>query len=128
MPKPTILLVEDDKASTDITKLFLASVCDVDVAQNGFLAIDMAKKTKYPAILMDIGLTKNMNGMQTTKEIRKLPGYENTPIVALTAYAMKGDKEEFLANGLTDYLSKPYERSVLVEWVKKLLFGLHDSE
>jgi len=127
MSKPTILLVEDDKASSDITRLFLAGVCNIDFAKDGFAAVEMAKKKKYPAILMDIGLTKNMNGMQTTKEIRKLPGYENTPIVALTAYAMKGDKEEFLANGLTDYISKPFERSMLVEWVKKLLFGVSDS-
>lgn len=123
MSKPTILLVEDDIASTDITRLFLKELCDVDIAHEGKEAIKMAKQKKYPLVLMDIGLGKNMNGMQATQEIKKIHGYENTPVGALTAYAMKGDKEEFLSAGLTDYLSKPFEKVQLIEWVKKLLFG-----
>ncbi|HKI79909.1 MAG TPA: response regulator [Ignavibacteriaceae bacterium] len=123
MTKPTILLVEDDISSTDITRLFLKDICNIEIAQDGKTAIDMAKAKKYPTILMDIGLGRNMNGIQATKEIRKIPGYENTPIVALTAYAMKGDKEEFLANGLTDYMSKPFEKNELIKWVKKIIFG-----
>jgi CheY-like chemotaxis protein len=123
MEKPTVLLVEDDKSSLDITKLFLKDVCNIDIALDGFAAIKMVKEKKYPAILMDIGLGKNMNGIQATREIRKIPGYENTPIGALTAYAMKGDKEEFLAAGCTDYLSKPFEKPELVKWVKKILYG-----
>lgn len=127
MPNPTILLVEDDLASTDITKLFLRDICEVDVAHEGQEAIKMARKKKYPLVLMDIGLGKNMNGMQATAEIRKISGYENTPIGALTAYAMKGDREEFLDAGLTDYLSKPFEKLQLISWVKKLLYG-EDAE
>ena len=123
MEKPTVLLVEDDKSSLDITKLFLKDVCDVEIAQDGRTAIKMAKEKKYPAILMDIGLGRSMNGIQATREIRKIPGYENTPIGALTAYAMKGDKEEFLAAGCTDYLSKPFDKPELVKWVKKILYG-----
>lgn len=123
MPNPTILLVDDDLASTDITKLFLREICEVDIAHDGQEAIRMAKKKKYPLVLMDIGLGKNMNGMQATGEIRKIAGYEDTPIAALTAYAMKGDREEFLDAGLVDYLSKPFEKAQLIKWVKKLLFG-----
>ena len=123
MDKPTVLLVEDDKSSLEITKLFLKDVCKIEIAQDGFSAIKMAKEKKYPVILMDIGLGKSMNGIQATKEIRKIPGYENTPIGALTAYAMKGDREEFLAAGCNDYLSKPFDKPDLVKWVKGLLFG-----
>ena len=123
MEKPTLLLVEDDKSSMDITRLFLKDVCNVEIAQDGETAIKMARQKKYPAILMDIGLGKNMNGIQATIEIRKIPGYEHTPIGALTAYAMKGDKEEFLGAGCTDYLSKPFEKEELVAWVKKILYG-----
>lgn len=123
MEKPTLLLVEDDKASMDVTRLFLKDVCNIEIALEGAAAIKMAKEKKYPAILMDIGLGRNMNGIQATKEIRKIQGYENTPIGALTAYAMKGDKEEFLAAGCTDYLSKPFEKNELIAWVKKILYG-----
>ena len=123
MEKPTVLLVEDDQSSLDITKLFLKEVCNIEIAQDGFTAIKMAKGKKYPAILMDIGLGKNMNGIQATKEIRKIPGYENTPIGALTAYAMKGDKEAFLDAGCTDYLSKPFDKPELIKWVKKILYS-----
>jgi CheY-like chemotaxis protein len=124
MTKPTILLVEDDFASTDITRLFLKEICDVDIAHDGKEAIKMVKNKKYPLVLMDIGLAKNMNGIQATNEIRKIHGYENIPIGALTAYAMKGDREEFLDAGLTDYLSKPFEKPQLIDWVKKLLFEI----
>ncbi len=123
MEKPTVLLVEDDRSSMDVTRLFLKDVCIIEMAFDGATAIKMAKEKKYPAILMDIGLGRNMNGIQATREIRKIQGYENTPIGALTAYAMKGDKEEFLAAGCTDYLSKPFEKNELIEWVKKLLYG-----
>ncbi len=122
MEKPTVLLVEDDRSSMDVTRLFLKDVCNVEIAYDGATAIQMAKEKKYPVILMDIGLGRNMNGIQATKEIRKIQGYENTPIGALTAYAMKGDKEEFLAAGCTDYLSKPFEKNELIAWVKKLLY------
>jgi CheY-like chemotaxis protein len=79
----------------------------------------MAKKNSYDVILMDIGL-KGMNGLEATQEIKKLKGYEKTPIVAVTAYAMAGDKEKFLEGGCTHYISKPFKIKEFVETIQSL--------
>jgi two-component system, sensor histidine kinase len=121
MDKPLILIVDDDKASRDITKLFLRDLCEIDVAEDGAKAIKMTGEKKYVAILMDIGLGREMSGLEATKRIRKIEGYESIPIVAVTAYAMKGDKEEFLKSGCTHYLSKPFESTVIKSLMNDVL-------
>ena len=121
MEKPQILIVDDDKASRDITRLFLRDMCNIDVAEDGATALKLTGEKKYAAILMDIGLGREMSGLEATKRIRKIPSYETIPIVAVTAYAMKGDKEEFLEAGCTNYLSKPFESNVIKSLMKEIL-------
>ncbi len=121
MNKPTVLIVDDDKASRDVTRLFLKEICDADIAFDGYSAVQMAGEKKYDAILMDIGLGREMNGLEATRRIRKIPGYENVPVVAVTAYAMRGDKEEFLNAGCTHYISKPFESITIKTLVKEVL-------
>lgn len=121
MEKPQILIVDDDKASRDITRLFLRDMCVIDIAEDGATALKLTGEKKYDAILMDIGLGREMSGLEATKRIRKISGYESIPIVAVTAYAMKGDKEEFLEAGCTHYLSKPFESSVIKSLMKEVL-------
>ncbi len=116
-----VLLVENDLPSIQVIQLALNKICSVDVAEKGETAINMAKQENYDLILMDIGLGLGMNGIQTTKEIRKFPGYENIPIVAVTAYAMQGDREKFLSEGLTHYISKPFEVRALQNLVRSIL-------
>ncbi len=118
---PQTLLVEDEKISRTITRMFLKDICDVDFAENGEMGYDMAKKKNYEIIFMDIGLGRGMNGMQTAQKIKQLDNYKNTPIVALTAYAMKGDKEEFLANGCSHYISRPVDKHKLIQLVQDIL-------
>ena len=69
---------------------------------------------------MDINL-KGMNGLETVSRIREIKGYENTPIVAVTAYAMMGDKEKFLSVGCTHYISKPFFKKDLVDLLTDIL-------
>ena len=118
--KPIILLVENDPASIDVTKFFLRNKFNVDVAQNGQEALSKASVASYDAILMDINLGSGMTGLEATKEIKALPGYGSTPIIALTAFAMEGDKEEFLEGGCTHYLSKPFDKKTIIELLTKL--------
>jgi CheY-like chemotaxis protein len=106
---PKLLLVEDDKRTSKVIEASLKKICQFDLAEDGETAIKLAAKTKYPLILMDIALGYGINGIETTKLIREFPGYKNTPIVALTAFAMAGDKEIFLSQGMTHYLSKPFD-------------------
>ncbi len=124
---PSILLVENDSISIEVTRLFLKDFCEFDFALDSNEAIKKVKEKKsktpseYDAILMDINLGLSRNGLQVAKEIRKIIGYEKTPIVALTAYAMPGDKEEFLANGCSHYLSKPFSKNELLNLLKVAL-------
>ena len=69
---------------------------------------------------MDINLGDGLSGLEVTKKIKKLKDYKETPIVAITAFAMEGDKEEFLSAGCTHYLSKPFSKSEFIELFNKL--------
>ena len=82
----------------------------MDHASNGNKAIRMAQKKKYNAILMDIHLGAGMDGIVATQKLRQLHGYERTPIIAVTGYAMMGDREKLLAEGCTHYISKPFDK------------------
>ena len=118
---PLILHVENDQPSVDITKYFLKDICEVDYAENASKALELVKKKYYKAILMDINLGREMNGIELTGEIRKINGYEKIPIVALTAYALMGDKEKCLAAGCSHYISKPFEKTHLIKLMTDIL-------
>ena len=122
-PFVSVLLVEDNEINMEVIKCYIESFCDVDNSYNGPDAIKMASRKKYDIILMDINLGSDMDGIEATKEIRKLPGYQNTPVVAITGYALSGDKERLIAEGLTHYLPKPFEK----EELQKLLKGIIES-
>ena len=110
---PTILLVEDDIASQLITKLYLKNHCQIEQVDTGEKAIQKASEKDYNAIFMDINM-KGIGGVEAAKKIRDIDNYYNKPIVALTAYAMKGDKEKFLSMGFDYYLSKPFTKEQLL--------------
>ncbi|HAN18444.1 MAG TPA: hypothetical protein DCQ24_07200 [Bacteroidales bacterium] len=112
-----ILLVEDNLINQKIVLLSLKkSVKNVDVANNGKEALDKFGLVKYDLILMDIQMPI-MNGIVTTKKIRSIEKSTNThtPIIAITANALLGDKEECLAAGMDDYISKPFQIETLVK-------------
>lgn len=115
-----ILLVENETVSADLVKLYLDKIYQVDVAKDGFEALTKVKAKKYDVILMDINLGEGITGLEATRKIRKLDNYVNTPIIALTAFAMEGDKEEFLHAGCSHYLSKPFEKNDLLSIIKNL--------
>jgi CheY-like chemotaxis protein len=117
---PSVLLVEDNQENKDVITYFIRSVCKVDSTGDGPSAIEMAKNKQYELILMDINLGLGMNGLEATKNIRLIPGYENVPIVAVTAYAMVGDKEIFLNAGCTHYISKPFTKQEIIELLSKI--------
>lgn len=120
IPLSKVLLVDDDLITRDVASKFLEGVCELIHTPNGKTALEMVKETKYDAILMDINLKIGMNGLVTAQEIKKVPGYENTPIIAFTAYAMVGDKEEFLSKGCTHYISKPFNKTDLRNLIEKV--------
>ncbi|MCE1164309.1 MAG: ATP-binding protein [Bacteroidetes bacterium] len=113
--KPKILLVEDNKTNKVLIKRFLQTHFEVDDVSSGIEALKAIPREKYVLVMMDINLGLGMNGLETAREIRKLPVYDRIPIVAVTGYALAGEKEKILANGFTDYISKPFTREQLLD-------------
>ena len=120
--KVKVLLVEDDYESLEYTKIVLRSTCNIDTTDTGEEAIEMAKGTQYKMVIMDIGL-KGMSGLEAVKVIRGLNGYTDVPIIAITAFALKGDKEKILSGGCTHYISKPFTPTELRSVVGKYVRG-----
>lgn len=114
-----ILLVEDYKHSQIIVTRLLKknNFESIVVVENGQEALDQVKEQKYDLILMDMQMPV-MNGFEATQKIRQLEDYKNTPIIALTAFAMKGDREKCLEAGATDYIPKPIDSQEFIQKVK----------
>jgi PAS domain S-box-containing protein len=121
--RANILLVENDETTIDIIRIYFRSKYELDVAMNAQDAIKIAKEKRFDAILMDINLGIGLTGMDAVKEIRLMDEYKNVPIAALTAFAMLGDKEEFLSGGCTHYISKPFDKISLTKLVDNMLNG-----
>ena len=115
-----ILLVENEVVSAELIRLYLRNIYSVDIAKDGFEALIKVKSNKYDVILMDINLGEGITGLEATKKIRKIENYRHTPIIAVTAFAMEGDREEFLQAGCTHYISKPFEKKDLISLLKNL--------
>ncbi len=114
-----ILLVEDYKHSQIIVTRLLKknNFESVVVVENGLQAVEAVKQQKFDLILMDMQMPV-MNGFEATQKIREMPEYTDTPIIALTAFAMKGDRERCLEAGATDYIPKPIDSQEFIEKVK----------
>jgi len=119
---PKILLAEDYKHSQIIITRFLKKngFENVVVAENGVEAVEMVKKSDFDLILMDMQMPI-MNGLEATKEIRKMEKGKEIPIIALTPFAMKEDREKCLEIGATDYISKPIDSNEFISRVKYYL-------
>jgi CheY-like chemotaxis protein len=118
-----VLLVEDNLINQKIVLLSLQKlVKSIDIANNGKEALDKFGTSKYDLILMDIQMPV-MDGILATKKIREIETStsSHTPIIAITANALSGDKEICLAAGMNDYISKPLQVEVLIQKMKNLL-------
>jgi len=117
----TILVVEDTEAVIMLIRDYLEQHgYQVITAQDGFEGLECVGKYNPDLILMDV-MMPNMDGLETTRRIRQQPGSANTPIIAITALAMAGDRERCLAAGMNDYLSKPVKLKELLDTIKRHL-------
>jgi|GEM_PF-249869 PAS domain S-box len=115
-----ILVVEDDIVNqTVLTRMLKEKGHIIDIARNGQEALDLHNENFYDLILMDIQMPV-MDGLEATKRIREREGAEkHTPIIALTAHALKGDRERFLSLGMDEYLPKPIRMSELFKMIEQ---------
>jgi signal transduction histidine kinase len=121
--KPLALLVDDDPFVYPVLKRYISGQVDMENTSNGGSGIRQCMNKQYDYIFMDINLGRGMDGKQATQAIRKIKGYESIPIIALTAFAMTGDKEEFLAAGCSHYLSKPFGQENIWNLLKEISGG-----
>jgi len=85
---------------------------------NGHEVLEELEQSRYDLVLMDIQMPV-MDGMEAARRIRKIDA--NIPIIALTAYAMKGDRKKFLSRGMNDYIAKPIEKKLLFKIIDKYM-------
>lgn len=116
-----VLVVEDNSSNRLFMNHCLSSYVRIIEAEDGISGVSFASKEHFDLILMDINLSAGIDGVEAMHQIRKIPGYMNVPIIAVTAYAMFADKERFLSEGFDDYLAKPFTKDVLVSSVEKCL-------
>jgi two-component system, sensor histidine kinase and response regulator len=119
-----VLLAEDNPVNQEVAREMLASLgCQIDLAVNGEEAVVMASRTAYDVIFMDCQMPV-MDGFEATRAIRTreaLQQQKPIPVVALTAHAAEGDRQQCLATGMDDYLSKPFSQEALSTVLRRWL-------
>jgi CheY-like chemotaxis protein/HPt (histidine-containing phosphotransfer) domain-containing protein len=123
-----VLVAEDVELNQYLARHILESWdFEVVIVNNGREALEALEKTSFDCILMDVQMPE-MDGIEATQRIRKLPDpvKANMPIIALTANALKGDSEKYLAAGMTDYLAKPFDEARLFRVISRNLTRLKD--
>nr|WP_315249138.1 ATP-binding protein [uncultured Duganella sp.] len=116
-----ILLVEDNANNREVTLDFLSAArMQIDVAEHGGEALRMLEQTDYDLVLMDVQM-REVDGLTATRRIRAIERHKHLPIIAMTAYAMAGDRDKSLAAGMNDHITKPIvpERlfRALIQWI-----------
>ncbi len=116
-----ILLAEDNKINQQFAiHLLQKAGHTLHVVENGHQAVDALRTSDFDVILMDIQMPE-LDGIEATKQIRALPSEKaKIPIIAMTAHAMSGAREEYLAAGMDDYISKPIQSALLLEKLSKI--------
>jgi PAS domain S-box-containing protein len=120
---PTVLIVDDTDTVTEVTRNYLEALgFKVIVAVDGPGGITAARQHHPDVILMDIQLP-GLDGLEATRRLRMDAAFQSTPIIALTALAMNGDRERCLEAGMSEYVSKPVRLKQLADMIKRSLGG-----
>lgn len=129
--KLSILLAEDNSINRKVAILLLSKLGHtIDEAENGKVAVEKFSAKKYDIILMDIQMPI-MDGIMATREVRKIESGDKSkgriPIIAVTANAIKGDRERFLEAGMDDYISKPFRPEELEDMLQEIVLSFRNN-
>jgi len=122
--KQKIIIIEDNERNLQLFTAVLELIPDIEIITEtrGSKGLGLIKSTIPALIILDIDLPE-MNGIDICIELRKLEKFKKTPIIAVTSFAMKGDKERIMQAGFNDYFSKPIKisefREVVNHYLKK---------
>ncbi|MEK7689293.1 MAG: response regulator [Deltaproteobacteria bacterium] len=121
MVEKKVLIVEDNEQSMELFRdLLISKGYTVIEAMDGEVALEKALIETPDLILMDIQIPK-IDGVEVTRRMRNYPALNNTVIIAVTAHAMKGDRESFLKAGFNDYIAKPINIKVFLQTIENYL-------
>jgi two-component system cell cycle response regulator DivK len=123
MTEKRILLVEDEQGNIDVVQNILELMFNQHtllIARDGHEAIKLAYEEKPDLILMDLGIPK-LDGWEVTRSLKSNENFRDTPILAITAHAMVGDREKALKAGCDDYFTKPIEVDEFVDFMRPYL-------
>ncbi len=116
-----VSIVDDNRASRDLIRAILKSVrCDIIEASHGQAALDVIQQDRPDLVLLDIDMP-GLDGLAVVKRIREKTSLAGLPVVAVTAFAMEGDRERAIAAGFTAYVTKPVRAAALRQQVQQLL-------
>ena len=114
-----IVVVEDNPDNRELVRVLLSGLYDVTEYESGQQALEAIRSDKPDLVLLDISLPQ-MDGPEVVRHIRMDSRLRDLPVIALTAHAMAGDREKFLAAGFTDYLTKPIiDDTLLVDTIER---------
>lgn len=116
-----ILTVDDNPETQLLLRHFLSGIGKVVAAMNFDEAIEQARKRTFEIVLIDVKLDQTHSGIDLLQALRNEPSYSDVPMIACTAYALPGDRDRLLQSGFTDYVSKPFTRSQVVDVVRRYL-------
>ena len=119
--KARILAVEDDPHIQRLLRYLLDARFDVTFVRSIDDALEAAARRSFDLFLLDIHLKEQRTGVDLLHELRQRPASHATPAIACTAYALRGDRERFLAEGFCSYLEKPFVREALYETIREAL-------
>ncbi len=120
-PEAEILVVDDNAASLKVAQVLLKPLkARLDAAKSGAEALEMLGKKQYHLILMDY-LMPGMDGLETSRRLRRMEGYEKTPVIAVSADLALSAKVDFLEAGMNDFVAKPVEAEEIAAKIKRWL-------
>jgi CheY-like chemotaxis protein len=121
--KPRILAVEDNSETQLLLEHLLKKSFEVEVVAGVDEALEAVDHHSFDAFLLDINLSEKRTGTDLLHLLRERDDMKDVPAIALTAYAMPGDREDFLEAGFDQYVSKPFTRADLTEAIESTLSG-----
>lgn len=118
---PQILAVEDNSETQLLLEHLLKGSYGIEVVPGVDGALEAVEENSFDVLLLDINLSEEQTGTELLHLIRERESMSNVPAVALTAYAMPGDREDFLEKGFDEYVSKPFTRADLTDAIENTL-------
>ena len=113
--RPSVLVVEDNNDTRMLLERILRSTYDVRAVPDARSALLAMNERRFSGLVLDINLGGKETGADVLRIARSLPNYDGVFAIALTAYALPGDRERLLASGFNEYISKPFTRQTLME-------------